>query len=446
MPAGDETPRNQYKTRGGRTDLAIAGALRERIARALTDPEIPRQAPRLSVRVRLLVGDAKVDFAFAEGALTLTAFAEPPDIEIAADEEAWRKVLQVPPPPSFHAFTALDMANPAFAVRGEGLLIAQARPALERIFELIATSPVAPAASVRRDLSQIRGGYTTVRAVGQTYEIYCETAGSGLPVLLLHTAGADSRQYLDQMSDVGLAAGFALTAADLPFHGRSMPPRDWDGAPYTLTAALYSAWCAAIIEQVIGAPCIVVGGSMGAAMALHLAAERPDLVLGAVAVEPPFRAKGRINPFQNNVAVHGGLHNGAFVRGLMSPESPQSGRRRASWIYSQGAPGIYPGDLAFYSLEFDGAVTAPRIDPRHTPVALLSGSYDYSASPADGRQLEALIPGAYLQIMPSLGHFPMCEHADLFRPYLWRALQHVVGAASLPSGASMSSAPSEIQD
>jgi pimeloyl-ACP methyl ester carboxylesterase len=426
--------------------LAIAGALRERIARALRDPEIPRQAPHLTVQVRLLVGEDEVDFAFAEGAFRLAPLSGPPDIEIAADIEAWSKVLLLPPPPTFHAFTALDIANPAFVVRGEPLLVAQARPALERVFDLIATSPAAPAPSVRRDLTQIRGGYTRIRVAGQTYEVYSETAGGGVPVLLLHTAGADSRQYLDQMSDVGLAAGLKLIAADLPFHGRSMPPRDWDGAAYTLTAALYTAWCSAIIEQVIGEPCIVVGGSMGAAMALHLAAERPDLVLGAVAVEPPFRAKGRINPFQNNVAVHGGLHNGAFVRGLMSPESPQSGRRRASWIYSQGAPGVYPGDLAFYSLEFDGAVTAPRIDSKRTPVALLSGSYDYSASPADGQQLEALIPGAHLQIMPSLGHFPMCEHPDLFRPYLCRALQHVADAANLPLRGLLSSAPSEIQD
>jgi pimeloyl-ACP methyl ester carboxylesterase len=396
--------------------------------------------------VRFLVGEDEVEFAFAEGALSLAPLSEPPDIEIAADAEAWNKVLLVPPPPTFHAFTALDIANPGFAVRGEPLLIAQARPALERIFELIATSPTATAPSVRRDLSQIRGGYRTVRAAGQTYEIYSETSGSGVPVLLLHTAGADSRQYMDQLSDVGLAAEFTLTAADLPFHGRSMPPRDWDGAPYSLTAALYTAWCAAIIEQVVGEPCIVVGGSMGGAMALHLAAERPDLVLGAVAVEPPFRAKGRINPFQNNVGVHGALHNGAFVRGLMSPESPQSGRRRASWIYAQGAPGVYPGDLAFYSLEFDGAVTAPRIEASRTPVALLSGGYDYSASPADGRQLATLIPGAYLQIMPSLGHFPMCEHADLFRLYLCRALQHVAVAANLPLRVSRSSALSEIQD
>src|SRR3712207_7469655 len=51
---------------------------------------------------------------------------------------------------------------------------------------------------------------------------------------------------------------------------------------------------------------------------------------------------------------------------------------------SQGAPQIYTGDLAFYSDEFDGAVVAPRIDAAQTPVALLCGTYDYSATPEDG--------------------------------------------------------------
>jgi hypothetical protein len=29
--------------------------------------------------------------------------------------------------------------------------------------------------------------------------------------------------------------------------------------------------------------------------------------------------------------------------------------------------------------------------------------------------------------MDGLGHFPMCEHPDLFRPHLMAALEHVGG-------------------
>ena len=164
---------------------------------------------------------------------------------------------------------------------------------------------------------------------------------------------------------------------------------------------------------------------MGAAVALVLAAERPADIIGIVAIEPPFQSRGRRNPYQNHIAVHGGLHNGAYVRGLMSPTSPLENRRRASWIYSQGGPGVYPGDLTFYSDEFDGAVTAPRIDAQATPVALLSGTYDYSATPQDGAKLAALIPGALHVVMDGLGHFPMIEHPNSFRPHLVRGLDHV---------------------
>ena len=206
-----------------------------------------------------------------------------------------------------------------------------------------------------------------------------------------------------------------------------MPPRDWDGGQYRLSAATYQAWCVAIIEQIIKEPVIVAGGSMGAGMAMVLAGARPDLVRGIVAIEPPFQSKGRRNDYQHHVAVHGGLHNASFVRGLMSPTSPEADRRRAAGIYSQGAPGIYPGDLAFYSEEFDGAVVAPRIDAAKTPVALLCGTYDYSASPADGAKLAALIPGAKLDVMEGLGHFPMCENPNLFSRHFLAGLSYAGG-------------------
>ncbi len=95
---------------------------------------------------------------------------------------------------------------------------------------------------------------------------------------------------------------------------------------------------------------------------------------------------------------------------------------------NRSTPGIYGGDLAFYSDEFDGAAIASKIDAQQTPVALLSGDYDYSATPKDGQKLADLIPGSFFKVMPGLGHFPMCENPDLFRPYLRDALEHVMAA------------------
>ncbi|MBB3914581.1 MULTISPECIES: alpha/beta fold hydrolase [Rhizobium] len=402
--------------------------LMARVVEAIKDGELPRLIPSLDCRVRLTVGDQKATLSIRNGEVALDGDAAQADVTVSASPEAWSRVLQTPPPATYHSFTALQMANEEFEISGLPLEIARARPALERLFELVVRAPTKEAAIVRRDITTVLGRYQPVSIEGTVYDIYFEETGTGVPVLFLHTAGADSRQFLAQLADTGLAESYRLMAVDLPFHGRSMPPASWDGAPYKLTADLYQAWCRAILERVVGEKAIVAGGSMGAAMALVLAAESPEHLLGIIGIEPPFRSKGRRNPYQHNVNVHGSLHNSAYVRGIMSPMSPGSERRRASWIYSQGAPGIYPGDLAFYSDEFDGAVTAPKIDASRTPTVLLSGDYDYSATPADGAKLADLIPGSLHLTMPGLGHFPMCEHPDYFRPYLMRALEFIRAA------------------
>ncbi len=407
--------------------MAVVPSLVQRLQRLAADPELPRLCPGLHVDVHFVVGRERVGFSLVDGGIRLGEPTGDDGISIIADADAWARLLETPPPPTFHAFTALQLANTQFELLGPPLLIAQSRPALERIFEVITQSSALPAAPVRRSLDLIEGRYHRIIARGAAYDLYVERSGTGIPTLLLHTAGADSRQFQAQLSDLRLAQDFRFYAPDLPFHGRSNPPSSWDGAPYTLSKARYLDWCSGIITQIVKEPVLIVGGSMGAAIALCLAAERPDLVLGVVAVEPPYQSKGRLNAYQNHVGVHGNLHNGSFVRGLMSPQSPIADRRRASWIYSQGAPGIYPGDLAFYSQEFDAATIAPRIDAHRTPIALLCGAYDYSATPADGQRIADLIPGAVLRTMPSMGHFPMCEHPDAFAPYLYDALRHASG-------------------
>ncbi|HEX9844127.1 MAG TPA: alpha/beta hydrolase, partial [bacterium] len=66
------------------------------------------------------------------------------------------------------------------------------------------------------------------------------------------------------------------------------------------------------------------------------------------------------------------------------------------------------------------------IDTGKCPVYMLTGEYDYSASPADSRATAERIPGAQLQIMQDLGHFPMSESPAQFRTYLLPVLQDIL--------------------
>lgn len=319
-------------------------------------------------------------------------------------------------------------------MEGDPAAFARSLHLLERLLELLRgpTPPPTPPA-VERDPGQIEGRYHALAFAGQRVTVFAERAGAGAPVVFLHTAGADARQFHMLLADVGLARRWQLWAFDLPFHGRSMPPPHWAGGREPLTQALYQGCCAAFVEQVVREPAFFVGCSMGAAMALVLASARPDLVRGVVAIEAPYRARGRLNPYLAHPAVNSAAHNPSYVRGLMSPLASASARRAAAWIYGQAGLGVYAGDLAFYE-EFDGAAVAPRIDAARTPVALLAGAYDYSATPEDAERLAAAIPGSAVHVMPDLGHFPMLEHPDLFRPYLLAGLEHLAAGAAGVTG------------
>ena len=85
----------------------------------------------------------------------------------------------------------------------------------------------------------ITGRYLTVTVQGRRQRIYVEMAGEGSPVLCLHTAGADTRQWRHILNDAGLTAGHRFFAFDMPWHGKSLPPEGFQTEEYLLTTEAY---------------------------------------------------------------------------------------------------------------------------------------------------------------------------------------------------------------
>jgi pimeloyl-ACP methyl ester carboxylesterase len=273
----------------------------------------------------------------------------------------------------------------------------------------------------------IAGRYFSVGIDGIEHRIFVEEAGRGIPLLCLHTAGADSRQYRHLLNDKEVTDRFRVIAFDLPYHGRSTPPDGWWLSKYRLTAKSYLAmiravWLALGLEKPV-----VLGCSMGGAIVLKLAAEHQNELTGIVGLESSAYAPGRYNEFLHHPAIHGGELAASYTYGLNSPHSPEMNRRENWWYYSQSGPGVYQGDVHFYSLDWDAREDLRRIDTNRCRVALLTGEYDYSCTPAMSEAVAASIPGARLTIMQGMGHFPMIENYPAFRPYLIGALDHVTG-------------------
>lgn len=276
------------------------------------------------------------------------------------------------------------------------------------------------------EFEPILGRYLPVEIDGAPHRIYVEEAGEGVPLVCLHTAGADSRQFRYLLNDPEVTARFRVIAFDMPWHGRSNPPEGWWLTRYELTtqaylAAIVAVWRALGLERPV-----FMGCSMAGAIVLRLAADHHGDIRGIIGLESAAHAPGRYNDFLHHPAIHGGELCASYTFGLNAPMSPEESRRENWWYYAQSGPGVYRGDVMFYSFDWDAREDIKRIDTARCRVSLLAGSFDYSATPAMTRAVAEAIPGSRFTVMEGIGHFPMIEHYALFRRYLMPELDHML--------------------
>ena len=123
--------------------------------------------------------------------------------------------------------------------------------------------------------------------------------------------------------------------------------------------------------------------------------------------------------------IHGGEVCGAMMSGLIAPQSPAETRWDTLWMYMQGGPGVFRGDLVFYRAEGDLRGRLGGIDTGACPLYLLTGEYDFSCTPEDTQRTAAQIKGARVTVMKEIGHFPMSEHPAQFRRYILPVLEEI---------------------
>lgn len=270
------------------------------------------------------------------------------------------------------------------------------------------------------------GRYLRLELFGRSHRIYVEEAGQGIPLLCLHTAGADGRQYRALMNDPQIIEHHRVIAFDMPWHGKSSPPAGWHNEEYQLTSSDYTTMILEVTRALELDKPIVMGCSIGGRIVLHLALEHPETFRAIIGLQ----AGAHVDPyydlnFLHRPDVHGGEVCAAIVSGLVGPHSPESERWETLWHYMQGGPGIFKGDLHFYKLDGDIRDRVAQIDTKRCPLYLLSGEYDYSCTPEETLEVARSIPGSEVKIMEGLGHFPMSEDPRKFIQYLSPILQKI---------------------
>ena len=275
-------------------------------------------------------------------------------------------------------------------------------------------------------LEPIVGRYVHIDTGGKPCRVYFEEAGEGIPLVCLHTAGADSRQYRHMLCDADITSRYRVIAFDMPWHGKSYPPAGWQDEEYRLSTERYVETVMAFCQALALDRPALIGCSIGGRIVLQLAHQHTERFRALIGVEAAdFQQPWYDTSWLHRGDVHGGEVCAALVSGLVAPQSPDVYRHETLWQYMQGGPGVFRGDLYFYRVDGDLRGRLDGIRTERCPLFLLTGEYDFSCTPEDTLRTAAGIPGAQVTIMRELGHFPMSENPQQFRGYILPVLDAI---------------------
>jgi pimeloyl-ACP methyl ester carboxylesterase len=281
----------------------------------------------------------------------------------------------------------------------------------------------------------IVGGYVYVPYEGYEYRVFYEEAGQGIPLVCLHTAGTDSREWRHQLCDPEINQNFRVIAFDMPRHGKSIPPAGFEKEDYRLTAKFYSEFIMAFCDALGLENPVIMGSSMGGNICLHLALNFEEKLRALIAVEACDYSPGWYISWLHHPHVHGGEACAQSVFGLMAPQSPEDYRWETWWYYSQGGSGIFKGDLYFYSVDHDFREMNDQISG-NVPIYMMTGVYDFACTPEMTEETAKKVKGSEAIIMEEIGHFPMSENPEVYKEYLMPVLEKILAAEREPARAS----------
>ncbi|WP_210478712.1 alpha/beta fold hydrolase [Naasia sp. SYSU D00948] len=225
-------------------------------------------------------------------------------------------------------------------------------------------------------------------------------AGRGPPLLLLHGAFSDSREWRPQLE--GLSEELDVIAMDCPGCGASGDP------PPGFRVTDYADVVAGFLHA-LGLEAAHLGGlSFGSMCALVVYHEHPAVVRSLLLMSayagwrgslPPEEVERRTRWTEAAFATPVEDWAGDFLRSVYS-DAAASLRDEAMGILRDSRPAAFaPVARAFLPLDLRGML--PTID---VPTLLVSGELDERSPVPVAADLRARIPGARMTVIPGAGH------------------------------------------
>jgi pimeloyl-ACP methyl ester carboxylesterase len=247
-------------------------------------------------------------------------------------------------------------------------------------------------------------GYAAVNGLKMYYEVH----GEGRPLVLLHGGVLTIELSFGAMLPA-LADGRRVIAAELQGHGRTADiDRD-------MTMSALAGDVAGLLGQLGVTQADVFGFSLGGGVALQLALDYPDLVGRLVVASAGYNADG----------THAEIADPArWATSTRMPTADDFQLMREAYERVAPDPGYFDAFRARTG-QAAGSMTwtAAELGRISAPTLLIFGDHDFIRL-EHAVEMQGLIPGAQLAVLPGATHMDVLRRADLMVPLVRGFLGH----------------------
>ncbi|MBI5480605.1 MAG: alpha/beta fold hydrolase [Deltaproteobacteria bacterium] len=222
---------------------------------------------------------------------------------------------------------------------------------------------------------------------------------AGTPLVFLHGAGGSSVTWLGTLRSLGRTR--RCLAPDLPGHGQSGP---FPGGTASVSIEAYRAFVDAYCAALDMPRAVLVGHSMGGAIAIEAALGSPNRVAGLVLIATAARLAVSAAVF-DAIDNHFGQFPEMMAMTGFSPSTPRDQALRLSRAGLQAPQAVVRADFEACN-RWDAR---ERIAAISAPTLVMIGEDDLLAPAKYGRFLADRIPGARVVAFPRTGHMVHLE-------------------------------------
>jgi pimeloyl-ACP methyl ester carboxylesterase len=266
----------------------------------------------------------------------------------------------------------------------------------------------------------------------RSFNISYADTGSGIPVILLHGFGEDSRVWSNQVES--LSSHCRLIIPDLPASGDSLPLKEpaletiLNGLPASIDEMAEAIYALTKHENI--GSFILLGHSMGGYISLALAEKYSSSLLGLGLIHSTAFADSEEKKSTRNKAIDFIQKNDGYtflqtaIPGLFSQAFNEKQPAIVNSLIEQFNPSVKKKVIVDAALEayYRAMINRPDrteiLKSSKVPVLFIIGTEDKAVPMDDVLRQVALPEKSYVHILQNTGHMGMLEATPLLNEYL----------------------------